>query len=149
MIPIKILCGCGQKYAFDVESAAAVVGLAIQCPSCGADGTAAASEVLSKHSAPQAARTNSLQLRAHEPASRVDVPFPPRIDVAGRTGHASSPRRKWGLPLIGAAVVLILAFAGILLVRDHSHKHLITSSVTAADDGLPHTLEQLNAWYVE
>src|SRR5439155_8352435 len=53
------------------------------------------------------------------------------------------------LPIIGAALVLILAVAGTLFVRNRGHKHPTTSSVIGIDDGLPHTLEQLNAWYVE
>ena len=149
MIPIKILCGCGQKYAFDIESAAALLGLAIQCPSCGVDGTAAANQALTAYAGPQPARTNGLQLRAHETASRGDIPFPPRIDVAGRTGHASSPRRKWGLPLIGAALVLSLVLIGTLFFRNHPHRPVAIASVTPTDDGLPQTVEQLNAWYIE
>ena len=40
MIPIKILCGCGQKYAFDVEPVDGRINVSVQCPACGADGTA-------------------------------------------------------------------------------------------------------------
>jgi hypothetical protein len=42
MIPIKIQCGCGQKYAFDVEPVNGRMGSTVACPVCGADGTAAA-----------------------------------------------------------------------------------------------------------
>src|SRR6185295_5493670 len=42
MIPIRIECGCGQHYAFDVEPVEGHMPTAVKCPGCGADGTAAA-----------------------------------------------------------------------------------------------------------
>jgi len=38
-MPIKILCGCGQKYAFDVERAGLLMADSVLCPLCGVDGT--------------------------------------------------------------------------------------------------------------
>src|SRR3954464_1090515 len=124
MIPIKILCGCGQKYAFDVESGAGILGLAIQCPTCGADGAAAAHEVIATYSAPQPVRANGLQLRAQESPRHVEIPFPPRIDVAAQTRKPSNPERKWFLPSVTAALLLILGLIGALFVRNHSRKPL-------------------------
>src|SRR5256885_380197 len=109
MIPIKILCGCGQKYSFDVESAATLVGAAIQCPACGADGAPAANQMLAAYSAPQPTRPNGLQLRAHEAPAGVEIPVPPRIDFVARTGDSSSRRRNWFLPIFGAALLLSMA----------------------------------------
>jgi Na+/phosphate symporter len=45
-IPIKIVCGCGQKYAFDVYPANGRMPAPIHCPVCGADGTAVANEII-------------------------------------------------------------------------------------------------------
>jgi hypothetical protein len=42
MIPIKIQCGCGQRYVFDVEPVNGEMPTPVACPECGADGTAAA-----------------------------------------------------------------------------------------------------------
>lgn len=53
MISIKIQCGCGQPYAFDVEPVEGQMPSAIACPTCGADGTAAANEAIAQ-SAPAA-----------------------------------------------------------------------------------------------
>ena len=39
---VKIQCGCGQRYAFDVEPLDGRLPAPVQCPACGADGTAAA-----------------------------------------------------------------------------------------------------------
>ncbi|MDR3457276.1 MAG: hypothetical protein P4N60_07510 [Verrucomicrobiae bacterium] len=46
MIPIKIQCGCGQRYAFNVEPICGRMPSQIACPVCGSDGTIAANEVI-------------------------------------------------------------------------------------------------------
>jgi hypothetical protein len=46
MVSVKIECGCGQRYAFDVEPVEGRMNAAVACPVCGADGTAAANAVL-------------------------------------------------------------------------------------------------------
>src|SRR6266545_8071134 len=48
MIPIKIQCGCGQRYAFDVEPVGGRMPAAVACPVCGVDGTAAANAVIAQ-----------------------------------------------------------------------------------------------------
>ena len=48
MIPIKIICGCGQKYAFDVHPVDGQMPVSVNCPACGRDGTAAANESIRK-----------------------------------------------------------------------------------------------------
>jgi hypothetical protein len=54
MIPIKIECDCGQKYAFDVEAVGGRMPQAAACPACGADGTAAAEQSLAEQLAGRA-----------------------------------------------------------------------------------------------
>jgi hypothetical protein len=46
MMPIKIQCGCGQRYAFDIEPFCGRMPFPVACPVCGADGTGAANEVI-------------------------------------------------------------------------------------------------------
>src|SRR2546422_8352949 len=48
MIPIKIQCGCGQRYAFDVEPVHGRMPYAVACPACGVDGTAAANDIIAQ-----------------------------------------------------------------------------------------------------
>jgi DNA repair exonuclease SbcCD ATPase subunit len=48
MVPIKIICHCGQKYAFDVQPVNGRMPVAVTCPVCGRDGTTAANESLRK-----------------------------------------------------------------------------------------------------
>ena len=47
IIPIKIICSCGQKYAFDVTPVNSRMPGPVQCPGCGADGTAVANAIIS------------------------------------------------------------------------------------------------------
>ncbi len=47
IIPIKIICPCGQKYAFDVSPVNGRMPAPIQCPRCGADGTTVANAIIS------------------------------------------------------------------------------------------------------
>ena len=48
MIAIKIQCGCGQKYAFDVEPVEGRLPATVACPVCGADGTAAGNAAIAQ-----------------------------------------------------------------------------------------------------
>jgi uncharacterized sodium:solute symporter family permease YidK len=46
MIPIKIQCGCGQRYAFDIEPLCGRMPGRVVCPVCGLDGTRVANEII-------------------------------------------------------------------------------------------------------
>ena len=48
MVPIKIICLCGQKYAFEVQPEDGRMPVAVNCPVCGRDGTIAANESIRK-----------------------------------------------------------------------------------------------------
>jgi hypothetical protein len=83
-IPIKIQCGCGQHYAFDVEPLDGFMPAAIACPACGADGTGAANEVIAQ-SAPT------------PPAAAIDNAPNQRLRVAApsfSTQQASAPEES-------------------------------------------------------
>lgn len=70
MIPIKVECGCGQRYAFDVDPVDGHMPLAVKCPGCGADGTLAANQIIA-------------QALSVQPPAPVAVPIAP---VAPTTG---------------------------------------------------------------
>src|SRR5258707_5681346 len=46
MLEIKIQCGCGQRFKFDVEPVDGRMPFVVNCPICGLDGTAKANDVL-------------------------------------------------------------------------------------------------------
>lgn len=115
MIPIKIQCGCGQRYAFDVEPVNGRMGAPVACPVCGADGTAAADEVIAQSLAapPAAASVGKAPVRvvAPAPAVRLTVPVAPTVVPAPRRGplpgqldrtqaeHEAHAKILWGDPL--------------------------------------------------
>src|SRR5258708_4794661 len=147
MIPIKILCGCGQKYAFDVEPIGGRMGDAVQCPVCGADGAAAANELIAQHLAAQAAPPPALRIGGQNPPPAVQRPPPHNLAGAVLVGssHTAKFRSKWLVPAICGVTVLTLVLAGTLLFgRSPGNKHEFASPFALADDGLPHTLEELN-----
>lgn len=47
-VPIEIQCNCGQRYAFDTEPVNGRLAAPVACPSCGADGTAAANSIIAQ-----------------------------------------------------------------------------------------------------
>lgn len=46
MMPVKIQCSCGQRYAFDIEPVCGRMTTSVACPVCGANGTSAANEAI-------------------------------------------------------------------------------------------------------
>jgi hypothetical protein len=48
MIPVKIFCDCGQKYAFEVQPVDGRMPVAVACPACGQDGTEDANQFIAK-----------------------------------------------------------------------------------------------------
>ncbi len=48
MIPVKIICACGQKYAFDVEPVGGKMPVPVFCPSCAREGTREAEQFIAK-----------------------------------------------------------------------------------------------------
>jgi hypothetical protein len=71
MMPVKVLCSCGQKYAFDVDPVNGRMPVAVACPACGADGTAAANEIIARSlpAQPPAAPPMAIRQAAPAPAS--------------------------------------------------------------------------------
>ena len=48
MIPVKIICRCGQKYAFDVQPVNGRMPVPIFCPACGLEGTVEANQFIAR-----------------------------------------------------------------------------------------------------
>lgn len=110
MVSVKIECGCGQRYAFDVEPVEGRLGSAVACPSCGTDGTAAANAIIARKlesgaapaPAPAVSGRAPLKLSAVE-APPVGVPAGVRVDartlgLVGRATAETEARAKisWG-----------------------------------------------------
>jgi hypothetical protein len=48
MIPVKIICRCGQKYAFEVQPAHGRMPVPVFCPACGLEGTSEANQSIAR-----------------------------------------------------------------------------------------------------
>ena len=151
MIPIKILCGCGQKYAFDVEPIGGRIAHAVQCPVCGSAGTLAANQMIAEHLALNSAPVSGLRIGGQQrPAT---VPLPPRIPITATRESNSfgvKVRNKWPVLALGGAVVSVLVLAGAMMfASSHNRKQESALPLAEVPAGLPQTLVELNAWYVE
>ena len=87
MIPIKIQCGCGQRYAFEVAPVNGRMPALVACPVCGVDGTAAANEYIAQSAVVAAAPAAGAPVRIAglPPSVRVAAPAAPAVAAAPRT----------------------------------------------------------------
>lgn len=78
MIPVKVQCGCGQRYTFDVEPVDGLLPAPVSCPVCGADGTAAANAAIA-------------QSVSAQPTTVVAPGAPLRVAVARQSDRPATP----------------------------------------------------------
>jgi len=113
MIPVKIECGCGQRYAFEIEPVGGRMPGPVACPVCGADGTAAANDAIAAAPVLIPAAHPQLQVAAAAPAAYNTHPTaggPVRVVVPQRTTrlpgqierpqaeHEARAKISWGDP---------------------------------------------------
>ena len=91
MIPIKIHCACGQRYAFEVEPVNGQVASPVACPACGADGSAAANAAIAQ-SAPTPVPAAAPLPQASQPKAA------PTLRVQPTVAAAHAPRRTTHQP---------------------------------------------------
>jgi hypothetical protein len=93
MIPIKIQCGCGQRYAFEVEPVGGRMPSAVACPICGVDGTDAANAAIAMTLPPAPAEpVDGVQVRKAAPAPVVRLAAPTAPGVASLASASHLPR---------------------------------------------------------
>lgn len=125
MITVKILCGCGQKYAFDVEPYNGRMPGPIACPICKVDGTAAANDILARSlppapvAAPAPATPQSLQPAPPPPTAaglRISKPAHTHDDAtdasSGDNGNAE------GSSLLNRRIFLVKERVAVLKLVD-------------------------------
>jgi hypothetical protein len=124
---------------------------AVQCPVCGGDGTLAANQSIAEYLAVDPGRASGLRIGGQQlPAG---IPLPRRIPAAvprERNSLGVKVRKKRPILVLGgvAAALLVLASA-VMFGRGSDRKQEPAPSSAAADQGLPSTLDALNAWYTE
>lgn len=98
MVPIKIECGCGQHYAFDIEPVQGLMPCNVCCPSCGMDGTDAANDYITKTTTPPmvvaAAAPVVARMRVSVPASTFALDAPSEAAVTPATSGRPSFKRE-------------------------------------------------------
>ena len=99
---LKVLCDCGQKYAFDVEPVAGQMPIYVNCPSCGKDGTQTANALLAEQAETPGAQTQPqttrLRVSVSQPAAQptVFVPSAPPPPLAAAPAASFGPaKRDW------------------------------------------------------
>ena len=103
MVAVKIECGSGQHYAFDVEPVNGQAGFPVACPTCGADGTNIANAIIARNLAPApAAATGNLRISgvaAPAPATPPPIMVDPKaLGLVDRATAENEARAKisWG-----------------------------------------------------
>jgi len=104
MIPIKLQCGCGQRYSFDVEPVNGGMPSSVACPVCGADGTAAANQVIAQTLAaqpvapevPVAPTIPAMRLRSTASSPAPSLPAAPVSSAAAPRAPVQPVEREWG-----------------------------------------------------
>ncbi|HTI69789.1 MAG TPA: hypothetical protein VMF06_07470 [Candidatus Limnocylindria bacterium] len=79
---LKLECGCGQRYAFDVEPVDGRMPVSVDCPSCGKDSTEEANAAIAKAA----------------PVVRVVAPSLPKMSMASHHASASEPKPAVSVP---------------------------------------------------
>jgi hypothetical protein len=120
LMELKVVCVCGQKYKFDVEPVGGRMPFTVNCPVCGADGTATANVMLAgQFSAapiappPIVPASGGLKINRHEPApapapARAIPPLPsaPKPIAPVKSMAAAKPKQSgefsMGLGILGA-----------------------------------------------
>ena len=102
MVPIKIECGCGQHYAFDVDPVNGRMPTSVACPECGMDGTDAANDGIVQYLAAQPASAPGVSLYVAAAPPAPSTP-PPPIPAAPRQRLPVKPitpqkHDGWGSP---------------------------------------------------
>lgn len=116
---IKVQCGCGARYSFEVEPQNGAMPFAVNCPACNADGTAAANQVIAQTPAAEPPAAPRLRMQAAAPTVQTaPAPLPvaplPTAAAAANLQKLKAEARQtkifgWVLALV---FLLIVAAAG-------------------------------------
>jgi uncharacterized membrane protein YeaQ/YmgE (transglycosylase-associated protein family) len=130
---LKVVCQCGQKFKFDVEPVNGKMPFAVTCPSCNADGTATANELIAAQLAatppPPGPAPGRLRINvsAPAPAAENDQPTPPRPGAyrpAAAVAEANPPKQtSFGMGLLGGIIGALVGALIYLLLFKYTNLH--------------------------
>src|SRR5215475_4324810 len=107
---LKVQCGCGTKYAFDVEPVNGRMPTPVACPSCGTDGTYTANEMLAKMVLPAPATTTATAAGGALRVSRA----PEMAAPAPSTSYGAVPAYSSSGSLLERSTYFIKEHVGLL-----------------------------------
>jgi hypothetical protein len=116
MIPVKIQCGCGQKYAFDAEPVNGQMASPVACPVCGVDGTPAANQIISQTLAAQAPPpppVTRLRTAAAAPVASADLILPPIAPAIKPAAPKIAGEYSLGRGILGAVMGAVAGIAAM------------------------------------
>ncbi|MGP8199233.1 MAG: hypothetical protein ACLQU4_07010 [Limisphaerales bacterium] len=112
---IKVQCGCGARYSFEVEPQDGTMPFRVNCPTCNADGTDAANQIIAQTLAAQPKVQARLRVQATA-APAADIPRPqtpgPGLNPSMQKFKAEARQMRWVLCLFAFGLVLILGLLG-------------------------------------
>ena len=106
---IKIQCGCGTRYSFDVEPQDGVMPFRVNCPACNADGTEAANQIIAQTPRLRMQATAAPAIAASTP--RAVIPEP---GVSASVRRIQAEARQWRRTgwMIAGVLLLVLGLLG-------------------------------------
>lgn len=112
MIPVTIQCGCGQRYEFDVEPVDGRMPTTVACPLCGADGTAAADEVITQTLTVQPPQSLP-KLRLQSAPVRAEIPPLPAARTVAEVPSKAAGEFNLGLGILGAFIGALIGIGAM------------------------------------
>ena len=88
---VKVFCQCGSKYKFDVEPVNERMPWPVSCPTCGADGTAAANQIIAQTLAANTPAPLSMSAPPPPAPAYTLAPAPVAAPVAAAPAPAPAP----------------------------------------------------------
>lgn len=128
------------------------MGYAVLCPVCGVDGTALANDLIAEHLGVRRPSAPGLRLGPSAPARTAVPPVPRNLPSFAPTRGTPRPKvRKPGLlrAVCGGVLLVVVLTGAYLFARSVGLGQKPRAVAAAVNDGLPHTLAELNAWYGE
>ena len=94
---VKIQCSCGARYSFEVEPQDGRMPRPVQCPSCQADGTAAANKIIAETAAPAPDASPRLRIHGAPAPQPAAPPVEPEPGVVACARHPANPAVEYCL----------------------------------------------------
>ena len=126
------------------------MGYVVSCPVCGVDGTALANELIAERLGALRPAAPGLRFGREVPARETDPPIPPNaLSRTRASSGAKVPKKTLFSAVCGSVLLMVVLIGAFVFARGVGLGQKPRNPGAPSNDGLPHTLAELNAWYVE